>query len=142
MAAASPEAPRSERATGSSANTPLPVGCLPYGQDVILRGIVERPPPTAKAPSKKGKGRTAGSTAWRFQLDAPRCVGGPSDSSEPVRVPVSTMILVPILGVASSYTKLEGKRVEATGVLLGVVSGSQVHVVYVVRTLTPVPALP
>jgi hypothetical protein len=51
------------------------------------------------------------------------------------------MLLVPIANVAATYQKLEGRRVEATGVLVGVSSGGQVHVLYMVRELAPVEAV-
>jgi hypothetical protein len=41
-----------------------------------------------------------------------------------------------------TYRKLEGQHVEALGVLVGLVSGSEVHVVYMVRAFTPVPGTP
>jgi hypothetical protein len=112
--------------------------CLAYGQDVILRGVVEQPPPITKGPAKKGKNKASTTTAWRFRLDSPRCVGAPSGASEPVE----TMILVPLQDIAKTYRKLEGQHVEALGVLVGLVSGSEVHVVYMVRAFTPVPSTP
>ncbi len=51
------------------------------------------------------------------------------------------LLLLPIANVAATYKKLEGRRVEATGVLMGVSSGGQVHVLYVVRELTPADAV-
>jgi hypothetical protein len=124
--------------TGAADNASLSHACLPYGQDVLLRGVVEQPPPTTKGPAKKGKNKASTNTAWRFRLDSPRCVGAPSGSSEPV----TTMILVPLQDISKTYRKFEGQHVEALGVLVGLVSGSEVHVVYMVRAFTPVPSTP
>jgi hypothetical protein len=52
------------------------------------------------------------------------------------------MLLMPIAGVEKSYDKLEGERVEATGVLVGLVSAGEVHVLCVVRELTALPTAP
>lgn len=123
---------------GESESGSLSQACLPYGQDVILRGVVERPPLSASAPVKKPKNRVSTNTAWRFRLDSPRCVGAPPEASGPV----TTMILVPLRDIANTYRKLEGERVEATGVLVGLVSGSDVHVVYMVRAFRPAPSSP
>jgi len=46
------------------------------------------------------------------------------------------MLLMPIHGVDAKYKGLEGKLVEATGVLVGIKSGSEVHVLYVIRELS------
>lgn len=124
-------------AVGLGENAAPTTECLPYGSDVILRGVVERPPP-ASAPGKKGNGGASSNMAWRFRLDSPRCVGAPSGGS----APVTTMILLPLQDAASSYRKLEGQRVEATGVLVGLTTKSDVHVVYTVRKLTPLPSAP
>ena len=42
-----------------------------------------------------------------------------------------------MLGAANSYKTFEGQRVEATGVLVGVLNGGEVHVIYMVRAFTP-----
>jgi len=55
---------------------------------------------------------------------------------------VSRMLLMPIAGVAKSYPNFAGQLAEATGVLVGIVSGGEVHVLYAVRELTPVAAGP
>lgn len=132
------ESKQPARGIGAAGNASFSHACLPYGQDVILRGVVEQPPPITKGPAKKGKNKASTNTAWRFRLDSPRCVGAPSGASEPVE----TMILVPLQDIAKTYRKLEGQHVEALGVLVGLVSGSDVHVVYMVRAFTPVPGTP
>ncbi len=126
-----------------SAAVALPPGCLPYGGTVVLRGVVERPKPgSAHAPTKKmhEKGAPPSKPAWSFELESPSCVGAPSKTDESVSVPVSRLLLMPIAGVSDGFESSAGKHVEATGVLVGLVSGGEVHVLFMVRELTPVEA--
>jgi hypothetical protein len=108
-----------------------------------LRGLVARPAPPPTPPVSKPKGKTAAppsNPAWRFQLEPPRCVVAAPKGKQPAEVPVSTLLLMPIGGVSDSYRTFEGRLVDATGVLVGIFSGDQVHVLYVVRELKPVAA--
>ena len=131
-----PSDTRSGKATFTAAR-----GCLPLGETVVLQGVVTRPAPASLLASPTPKRRTKtgappSKPAWRFQLQPPRCVSPAFPGKKPAEVPVSTLFLMPIAGAAATYETFEGELVEATGVLLAISSGDQVHVLYVVREVS------
>jgi len=113
--------------------------CLPYGETVVLRGTVLRPAPASAStppPQKRKAGAPAGKPAWTFELEAARCVVDMRKGKDLAKHPVSSLLLMPIAGATNVPPTVEGRLVDATGVLVGIVSGENLHVLYVVREIT------
>ncbi|HEX6277330.1 MAG TPA: hypothetical protein VFZ53_30015 [Polyangiaceae bacterium] len=130
----------SPSAATPGAGTPRIVSdCLPYGETVVLRGNVVRPAsaPASPPPTQKRKaGAPPAKPAWTFELEAARCVVDLRHGKNPAKHPVSSLLLMPIAGATDVPPTVDGRVVEATGVLVGIVSGENLHVLYVVRELT------